>query len=315
MTSVGALYKQRQGMLARQTGCILLPAQLKCALTEGAATKGCCCVGGTWHATGAQQSQSRLQLRAKTPRVLPAFVAGCLMCVCRSRRPGTQWMGTESFLLILAAVVYGYTATVLLFGTMHCLSLVLGECWSCVACVRVKAGAAGGPELPSFQMCAVCAHGSYFDVVLLLVTHASACTMSRACALSALHADITTKDLLTDRQLWRNPPCCPGARSPANLLRSWLMLCCAPTTCRPWQQQQQPQHVWRQLPTAEDALPAEAGGAGGQQEEGTSGSSSGGTGLRMELHESASSIDRHHQQQQPQRPQEEQAGSVSVTVL
>jgi len=36
-------------------------------------------------------------------------------------------MGTESFLLIVAAVAYGYTATMLLFGTFHCLSIVCGK--------------------------------------------------------------------------------------------------------------------------------------------------------------------------------------------
>lgn len=56
-----------------------------------------------------------------------------LLCVCFyangcdvACRPGT-WMGTESFLLIVAAVAYGYTATMLLFGTFHCLSIVCGE--------------------------------------------------------------------------------------------------------------------------------------------------------------------------------------------
>lgn len=76
-------------------------------------------------------------------------------------------------------------------------------------------------------------------------------------------ADITTKDLLTDRQLWRNPPCCPGARSPASLVRSWRALCCAPTTCRPWQRQQQGvQRPWQRLPLADDALPVAVSGAG-----------------------------------------------------
>jgi hypothetical protein len=81
-------------------------------------------------------------------------------------------------------------------------------------------------------------------------------------SLVLLAADITTKDLLTDRQLWRNPPCCPGARSPARLARSWLTLCCAPTTCRPWQRQQQrAQRSWQRLPLADDALPVAVSGA------------------------------------------------------
>lgn len=36
-------------------------------------------------------------------------------------------MGTESFLITFLAVVYGYHALVLLFGTSHCLSILLGE--------------------------------------------------------------------------------------------------------------------------------------------------------------------------------------------
>lgn len=82
-----------------------------------------------------------------------------------------------------------------------------------------------------------------------------------------LCADVTTKDLLTDRQLWRNPPCCPGARSAANLVRSWYVLCCAPTSYRPWQRQQRDQHVWRQLPVSDDAVLA-----GGAAQAGTGGS-------------------------------------------
>lgn len=35
-------------------------------------------------------------------------------------------MGTESFLITFLAVVYGYHALVLLFGTGHCLSILLG---------------------------------------------------------------------------------------------------------------------------------------------------------------------------------------------
>lgn len=129
---------------------------------------------------------------------------GCLLCLAgaiwRLRQkglpsPGT-WMGAEGFLLIVAAVVYGYTATMLIFGTAHCLGII---------------------------------------------------------------CDITTKDVLTDQHLWRNPPCCPGARSPSSLMRSWQRLCCAPTTCRPWQtqrlrQQQHPQQrMWQRLPVADEA--------------------------------------------------------------
>lgn len=50
----------------------------------------------------------------------------CLVWVAALRRAG-GWMGAESLLLIIAAVVYGYTATMLLFGTLHCLAIVCGE--------------------------------------------------------------------------------------------------------------------------------------------------------------------------------------------
>jgi hypothetical protein len=36
-------------------------------------------------------------------------------------------MGVESLLLIFLCVVYGYHATVLLFGTSHCLAIIFGE--------------------------------------------------------------------------------------------------------------------------------------------------------------------------------------------
>lgn len=56
--------------------------------------------------------------------------AGCqlsrhCLCLCACR-PGT-WMGAEGFLLIVAAVVYGYTATMLIFGTAHCLGIICGR--------------------------------------------------------------------------------------------------------------------------------------------------------------------------------------------
>lgn len=40
-------------------------------------------------------------------------------------------MGTESFLITFLAVVYGYHAVLLIFGTMHCLSILLGESRCC----------------------------------------------------------------------------------------------------------------------------------------------------------------------------------------
>jgi hypothetical protein len=50
-------------------------------------------------------------------------------------------MGTESFLLLLLAIVYGYHAAVLLFGSLHCCSLVLG------AAVGVLRGLRGARQL------------------------------------------------------------------------------------------------------------------------------------------------------------------------
>eukprot|EP00878_Enallax_costatus_P024924 GHUV01026629.1.p1 GENE.GHUV01026629.1~~GHUV01026629.1.p1 ORF type:complete len:266 (+),score=40.75 GHUV01026629.1:503-1300(+) len=96
--------------------------------------------------------------------------------------PG-RWMGTESFIITFLAVVYGYHGVLLLFGTMHCLSILL---------------------------------------------------------------DITTKDLLTDKHLCSDPPCCPGTRSPMNLLQSWRAMCCSPIAYRPY-------HGWRRLPTDDAA--------------------------------------------------------------
>lgn len=81
---------------------------------------------------------------------------------------------------------------------------------------------------------------------------------NRRCCAVMCCADITTKDLLTDRQLWHNPPCCPGSRSPPSLVRSWYVMCCAPTSYRPWQRQQRSQHFWHQLPVSEDAVVARA---------------------------------------------------------
>ncbi len=45
----------------------------------------------------------------------------------------------------------------------------------------------------------------------------------------AVHADVTTKDLV-NRQVWGDdPPCAArGRRSPSNLMRSWVSVCCAP---------------------------------------------------------------------------------------
>lgn len=34
----------------------------------------------------------------------------------------------ESYILLVLAVVYGYHAVMLLFGTAHCLAVVCGEC-------------------------------------------------------------------------------------------------------------------------------------------------------------------------------------------
>jgi hypothetical protein len=68
------------------------------------------------------------------PGVVPCPYAA----VCRQG----AWMGTESFLLIVAAVVYGYNATMLLFGTFHCLSIICGAYWP--ACSPVGWPADGG---------------------------------------------------------------------------------------------------------------------------------------------------------------------------
>jgi hypothetical protein len=51
-------------------------------------------------------------------------------------------MGAESLLLIFLCVVYGYHALVLLFGTSHCLAIMLGEQqrrqkWFWCSCISV----------------------------------------------------------------------------------------------------------------------------------------------------------------------------------
>lgn len=38
-----------------------------------------------------------------------------------------MWKGAESYLLLFLAVVYGYHSLMLLFGTSHCCSILLGE--------------------------------------------------------------------------------------------------------------------------------------------------------------------------------------------
>eukprot|EP00775_Hariotina_reticulata_P004399 gene4399-4652_t len=120
---------------------------------------------------------------------LVAAQIGCMLmlggAVWRLHRRGLptpgQWMGTESFLLIFLAVVYGYHSLLLVFGTSHCLSIIL---------------------------------------------------------------DITTKDFITDKQLWQNPPCCPGSRSPPNLVRSWRSMCFGRVRLRR-------RYSWQVLPAAE----------------------------------------------------------------
>lgn len=58
---------------------------------------------------------------------LAAALSLCTMFpACNCCSPG-QWMGTQGVLVIFLAVVYGYHSLVLLFGTSHCLSIVLGE--------------------------------------------------------------------------------------------------------------------------------------------------------------------------------------------
>ena len=46
-------------------------------------------------------------------------------------------------------------------------------------------------------------------------------------------ADVTTKDLLTSNTFSEDPPCC-GRRSPTNLMRSWVTVCCGPVRHKRW---------------------------------------------------------------------------------
>ena len=49
-------------------------------------------------------------------------------------------------------------------------------------------------------------------------------------------ADVTTKDLLTSNTFSEDPPCC-GRRSPMNLMRSWVAVCCGPIRYKHWVEQ------------------------------------------------------------------------------
>eukprot|EP00879_Flechtneria_rotunda_P019719 GHRR01020720.1.p1 GENE.GHRR01020720.1~~GHRR01020720.1.p1 ORF type:complete len:176 (+),score=40.19 GHRR01020720.1:770-1297(+) len=118
---------------------------------------------------------------------LLAAQAGCiLLCAGAAwklqQRGVFRWIGPENFLILFLAVVYGYHSVLLLFGTFHCLAILL---------------------------------------------------------------DITTKELVSDKHLWHNPPCRPGSRSPARLLQAWRTLCCGPIRFR------QHQHVWQAVPASE----------------------------------------------------------------
>jgi hypothetical protein len=91
-----------------------------------------------WVRAAAYQHRVELHCAAavRTKGVMPCSCAAAAMC-----RPGV-WMGAENFLLIVAAVVYGYNATMLLFGTFHCLSIICGAYWP--ACRPVGWPADGG---------------------------------------------------------------------------------------------------------------------------------------------------------------------------
>ena len=81
-----------------------------------------------------------------------------------------SWDSVETYLLLIYALICGATIFTLMFGTWHC--------------------------------------------ILLLI-------------------DLTTKELIVDWPSVRdNPPCCPGARSPAALLRSYGRLFCGPMRLR-----------------------------------------------------------------------------------
>eukprot|EP00877_Chromochloris_zofingiensis_P003793 jgi/Chrzof1/13414/Cz07g32050.t1 len=104
----------------------------------------------------------------------------------------------------------------LLSAQIGCLLLLAGAIW------RLRArGFPGGTMwkgAESYLLLFLAVVYGYHSLMLLFGT-------SHCCSILL---DITTKDLITDPELWRNSPCCPGTRSPAALVRSWRQVCCGP---------------------------------------------------------------------------------------
>ena len=92
------------------------------------------------------------------------------------------------------------------------------------------------PDSTSYYLVSSTSHNLTILLLLVLVV---------VLAVAAV-ADITTKDLLTDKHLCSDPPCCPGTRNPRLLLHSWQAMCCTPIAYRPYR-------GWRQLPTDDAA--------------------------------------------------------------
>ena len=166
-----------------------------------------------------------------------------------------------------------------------------------------RAGFPGGPggggaplasPVPWMLLLLLAVCGAYHAVLLLFFG-------GFHCASVCL--DVTTKDLLRDARLWSDPPCCPGGRSPARLVRGLWKRCFAPLRLRSGsgggggrgggggggalrrqQQEQQQQEEHRQLGAAAGGLEGGGGGisgepllrGGGAEAITNSGSSSGG---------------------------------------
>jgi hypothetical protein len=116
--------------------------------------------------------------------------------------------------VLFLGIIGGYMTLVLIFGTMHCLSLMLSE-WRAACWGRQKGTATPHHTAP----CRSANPNSKRDVV---PPHSSL----------PIRPDITTKDLLRDSKLCANPPCCPGGRSPRRLAQTLWSSCLAPVRWR-----------------------------------------------------------------------------------
>ncbi len=113
-----------------------------------------------------------------------------------------SWRRVETYLLVLFDIVYCATVLMLFFGWFQC-------CW--IFCGKTHCQFS---LLASWHHVAFRSYGAY--------------NMQQMCV-----ADVTTKDLLTSNTFSDDPPCF-GRRSPMNLMRSWVAVCCGPIRYKHW---------------------------------------------------------------------------------